>query len=125
MNALIVIIFIIITLGLFYIRYKIDARRNFDELLKKELKPHGFQLVKSEYPGLLKVGPFKKIEVEIGKPQINRGAIQYERTYYRKLQILTNKNQQVQVWAKIETGWFKSATADFIPNLNEIERFTA
>lgn len=121
MGALIVIIFIIISLGLFYIRYKIDAQRNFDELLKKELKPHGFQLVKSEYPGLFKVGPFKKIEVEVGKPQINHGAIRYERSYYRKLQILTDKNQQIEVWAKIETGWFKSATADFIPDLNGVE----
>ena len=78
--------------------------------------------IKSEYPGLFKVGPFKKFEIEIGKPQINNGTVRYERTYYRKVTALKNSKTEVEIWAKIETGWFKENSVEFNPRLKNVEK---
>ena len=121
MEILIIIAFLIIIPILVYTRWKIGTLRNFDHLFGKKLTRYGLKLMKSEYPGIFKVGPFPKFEVEIGKPQINGGAIQYERTFIRKLQVLTKNNEQREIWARIETGWFKETTVQFKPNLKEIK----
>ena|SRR5690606_16005986 len=121
MEILIIGVFVIVIPILVYLRWRIGSNRNFDSLFNTKLTRHELQLIKSEYPGIFKVGPFKKFEINIGKPQINNGAIQYERTYYRKLQVVTKDNKQVEIWAKIETGWFKDTTVDFKPKLNEIK----
>lgn len=54
---------------------------------------------------------FKKFKIEIGKPQINNGPIQYEKRYYRKITVITSNKKEVKVWVKIDTSWFKE---DFV-----------
>lgn len=79
-------------------------------------------LVSLKYPGLFKVGPFKKFEISFGKPQINGGAIQYERTYYRIVELKTEKDKTHKIWARIDTNWFKETKVEFIPKLDKLNK---
>jgi hypothetical protein len=80
MGILIVFIIVAIPLGL-YINQESNKSKDFSDLIEIALKKHGLHFVSSTYPGLFKVGPFKKFEITIGKPVINDGAIQYDHTY--------------------------------------------
>jgi len=104
-----------------WLNWQLNKRKSFKELIEPQLKRFGMQYIKSEYPGIFKVGPFKKIEIEIGKLQINNGTTQYEKTYYRKVTVLTKNKSKVEIWAKIETGWFKDDSVEFSPKLNNIK----
>ena len=107
---------IIIPIGIaisLYIAWITDSSKDFKDIVEVELKKKGFKLISLTYPGLFKVGPFKKIEVSFGKPKINDGAIQYEKTYYRIAEVKTLKNKTNKIWVKIETSWFKESKVEF------------
>ena len=112
------ILFLSIIIGL--LRWSLNKRKDFKDIIEPKLKLHRLKFVSSVYPGLFNVGPFKKIEFEFGKPQLNNGTIQYEHTYYRKITIMTTENVHKEIWAKIETSWFKDTTVEYNPELNEI-----
>ena len=90
-----------------YVKWFSDSSKDFSELIESKLKTKGIKFVSSTYPGLFKVGPFKKFEISIGKPQINDGTIQYENTYYRMIELKTKNDTTKIIWAKIDTSWFK------------------
>ncbi len=121
MGILIVFIIVAIPLGL-YINQESNKSKDFSDLIEIALKKHGLHFVSSTYPGLFKVGPFKKFEITIGKPVINDGAIQYDHTYYRIVELKTKHQQTKKVWAKIETNWFKDTHIEFKPSLSEIKK---
>lgn len=116
----IVLIFLAIGFGLL-IKTSSDKAKNFDDVISSELKKHKLHLVRSTYPGLFKVGPFKKFEISIGKPQINNGTVQYEHTYYRIIELENKRKMKKTVWAKIETSWFKNTKIQFNPPLTEVK----
>lgn len=120
-NYWILLIPIVIIIGLF-VKWMSDSAKDFSDIIELELKTKGIKFISSKYPGLFKVGPFKKFEVSIGKPQINDGAIQYENTYYRIVKIKTKNNKTKEIWAKIDTSWFKDTKIEFNPNLSEIKK---
>ena len=76
-------IFLVICIITFFgwLDWQFNKSKNFRNLIEPQLEKAGMKYIKSEYPGLFKVGPFKKFEIEIGKPQINNGTVRYERTY--------------------------------------------
>ncbi len=117
----ILLILIAIPIGLF-MKSVSDKSKNFNDIIEAELKKYGLKYVNSMYPGLFKVGPFKKLEITIGKPMINNGAIQYEHTYYRIVELETKKKRKEKIWAKIETSWFKDTRIEFKPRLSEIKK---
>ncbi len=117
----ILFILLVIPIGLF-IKWTSDRSKNFESIIQTELKKYGLKYVKSTYPGLFKVGPFKKIEITIGKPMINDGAVQYEHTYYRIVELETKKKRKERIWAKIETSWLKDTRIEFKPKLSEIKK---
>ena len=116
----VVILFVVLAFITGYIRWKWDKTKDFQDVIRPLLKIHGLNFTRSEYPGLFQVGPFKKVTIEIGKPQINNGAIQYERTHYRKVFVTKENGEQIEIWAKIETGWFKKPSVIFDPLLEEV-----
>ena len=118
-----IILFLVLLIPVTIIRHLIVKRRSFDELIKTKLKRHNLKLVKNEFPGYFKIGPYKKdpIEFEIGRPQINNGTTQYKKTYYRKLEIKNSKEINAECWTKINTHWFKDSKIEFRPTLNEIK----
>ncbi|WP_432670639.1 hypothetical protein [Flavobacterium sp. SM2513] len=117
--VLLLIVCILAFLG--WINWQHEKSKDFRKLLEPQLERYGMEYVKAEYPGIFKVGPFKKFEIEIGTPQINNGTIQYEKRYYRKITAITKKKKVVQVWAKIDTSWFKDDSVEFNPRLNSIK----
>jgi len=117
-------IFLVICIITFFgwLDWQFNKSKNFRNLIEPQLEKAGMKYIKSEYPGLFKVGPFKKFEIEIGKPQINNGTVRYERTYFRKVTALKNNKTEVEIWAKIETGWFKENSVEFNPRLKNVEK---
>ena len=120
MQYFLILLFIGLSIILGWLNWQLNKKKDFKSLIEPELEKFGLKYIKSEYPGIFKVGPFKKFEIEIGKPQINNGAIQYEKTYYRKITALTKTKREVEVWSKIETSWFKESVVEFNPKLKNI-----
>ena len=118
-----IIFFLVLLIPATIIRHQIIKRKSFDELIKNKLVKHNLKLIKNEFPGYFKIGPYKadRIKIEFGRPQINDGAIQYKKTYYRKLEIKNSKEIKVESWAKINTHWLKETVIEFRPNLKEIK----
>lgn len=116
------LIILAICLAIFarWLNWQVDKKKDFRKLIEPQLEKYGMKYIKAEYPGIFKVGPFKKFEIEIGKPQINGGAINYEKRNYRKITALTSKNSEVEIWAKIDTSWFKDDSVEFNPKLKNI-----
>ena len=110
-----------ILVGLFF-KWISDSSKDFSDLIEIELNKNNRRFLKSTYPGLFKVGPFKKFEISIGKPQINSGTVHYENTYYRIVDFKTKNNKTQCIWAKIETGWFKDTKIEFNPSLSETRK---
>lgn len=86
------------------IKWYADKKTNFRDLIEAHLNQNELKYISSTYPGLFRVGPFKMFEISIGKPQINNGTVQYEKTYYRIVALKTKNNLTREVWAKIETS---------------------
>ncbi|GAB5473778.1 MAG: hypothetical protein Mars2KO_18770 [Maribacter sp.] len=114
-------ILLVIPIGIAF-QWISDSSKDFSDIIALELKKHGLKYVGSSYPGLFKVGPFKKFEITIGKPTINEGAIRYDNTYYRIVEFKTKTNRTKQVWAKIDTNWFKDTTIEFKPRLSKFKK---
>ena len=121
MEYFLILLIVCISLVLGWLNWQRDKRKDFRKLIEPQLERYGMKYVKAEYPGIFKVGPFKKFEIEIGKPQINDGTIQYEKRYYRKITAIAKNKKVVEVWAKIDTGWFKEDSVEFNPRLNNIK----
>jgi hypothetical protein len=120
MGYFLMLLFVCIGVTLGWLNWQIEKRKDFRKLIEPELEKYGMKYIKEEYPGIFKVGPFKKFEIEIGKPQINDGAIRYEKRYYRKITAIANNKKVVEVWAKIDTSWFKEDSVEFNPKLKNI-----
>tara|TARA_B100000809_G_C14858869_1_gene431108 strand:+ start:114 stop:488 length:375 start_codon:yes stop_codon:yes gene_type:complete len=115
-----ILIFISGAFFLVIVRYYIGKNKKFDDLIKPMLKKNDLKLIDIKYPGLFKVGPFPRFEISFGKPQINNGAIHYEKSYYRIMSVTTKTKEIVNVWVKIETSWFKKTKIEFKPSLEII-----
>ena len=120
-NYWILLILPAIAIGL-TIKWSTDKSKNFADIIETDLKKYGLKYLSSTYPGLFKVGPFKKFEITIGKPMINSGTVQYEHTYYRIVELRTKNNRTERIWAKIETNWFKDTKIEYKPSLSELKK---
>jgi len=123
MNIFLLILIISIVIALSFLMIWIsDSSKDFFELIELELRSKGMKLSSCSYPGLFKVGPFEKISISIGKPQINKGAIQYEKTYFRIIELKTKNNKTKKIWVKITKNWFNETKIEFKPKLSQIEK---
>ncbi len=114
--------FILLAVLILFINWKYDSTKDFSELIQVELRKNGMKLVSSKYPGIFKVGPFEKVKISIGKPLINDGAIQYEKSYIRLVKLETKTKKVQEVWVRISTHWFKETKIEFRPQLSDIEK---
>ncbi|CAM4030068.1 hypothetical protein FLBR109950_13745 [Flavobacterium branchiophilum] len=122
MEYFLILFIVCISVALWWLNWQHNKSKDFRKLIEPKLEQNGLKYVKEEYPGIFKVGPFKKFEIEIGKPQINKGTIQYEKTYYRKITAIANNKKEVEIWAKIDTSWFKEDSVEFNPKLKNINK---
>lgn len=82
----------------------VAVRRNKQDLteyLEPPLRECGVTFISAVYPGLFKVGPFPKFEVEV-TPQTNVGGIRGEYLEYRIVTFKDSGGQVYQVWACVE-----------------------
>ncbi|WP_425235405.1 hypothetical protein [Ulvibacterium sp.] len=115
------LIYLVITLLIAYVLLFQTDRLIKLFRLEKGFDEDGIETGNLNENGLFKVGRFKKFEVTIGKPMITNGAVQYEHTYYRIVELETKKKRREMIWVKIETNWFKDTQLEFKPSLSEIK----
>ena len=83
-------------------RHRRDYRNDLEPILVK----HGLTFVSARWPGMFKVGPFPKIEIEIGRPQSRAGGIRGEYDVYRIVTVQDAKRNIHKLWAKLEFELF-------------------
>lgn len=115
------ILFFLLAVLILFINWKFDSSKDFSQLIRVELGKSNMKLLSLKYPGIFKVGPFEKIKISVGKPLINDGAIQYEKSYIRKVKLETSTKKVHEVWVRIETHWFKETKCEFRPKLSDLK----
>ena len=70
------------------VKYLLCRYKNFDDLIEGNIQRKGWELIKSEYPGFLNVGPFSKVEKEYQVRDL-KGMIMADKIYYRVLTVRT------------------------------------
>ena len=87
------------------------TRRRHGRDHRKDLEPilaaHGLAFVSARWPGRLKVGPFPKFEIEVGRPQSRAGGIRGEYDEYRIVRVQDLQGDSHELWAKIEFELFR------------------
>ncbi len=84
-------------------RHRRDHRKDFEPILNT----HGLTFVSARWPGRFNVGPFPKIEIEIGRPQSRIGGIRGEYDEYRIVTVQDSKGKNHELWAKLEFELFR------------------
>jgi len=115
------ILFFLLVILVLFVNWKLDSSKDFSELVQVELRKNNMKLISLKYPGIFKVGPFEKFKISVGKPLINDGAIQYDKSYIRLVKLQTNTNKTHEVWVKIKTHWFKETKVEFRPELSDLK----
>jgi hypothetical protein len=82
-------------------------RRDLSEYLEPVLRRCDVKFISATYPGLFKVGPFPKFEVERGRPQTTIGGIRGEYNAYRIVSFSDSKGHVYQLWALVEFEMFQ------------------
>ncbi|MBT8364683.1 MAG: hypothetical protein KJP23_08250 [Deltaproteobacteria bacterium] len=83
-------------------RHRRDHRKDLEPILAK----HGLTFVSARWPGIFKVGPFPRVEIEIGRPQSRVGGIRGEYDAYRIVTVHDAKRNNYKLWAKLEFELF-------------------
>ena len=86
-----------------YRRHRRDHRQDLEPMLKS----HGFTFISAKWPGLFKVGPFPKVEVEVGRPQSRFGGIRGEYDEYRVVTVKDSQGNRFEIWARLEFELFR------------------
>jgi hypothetical protein len=82
-------------------------RRDLNEYLEPVLRECGVTLISAVYPGMFKVGPFPKFEVQRGRPQTTVAGVSGEYNEYRIVSFRDSKGVVFRVWALVEFEMFK------------------
>lgn len=86
-----------------YRRHKQDHRKDLEPILSD----HGLTFVSARWPGLFKVGPFLKFEIDVKRPQSRIGSLRGEYDEYRIVTAKDSQGNMYQLWAKLEFEVFK------------------
>ena len=79
-------------------RHRRDHRKDLEPILKT----HELTFVSSRWPGRLKVGPFPKFEIQVGRPQSRVGGIRGEYDEYRIVTVQDSRGNLHELWANLE-----------------------
>ena len=86
-----------------YRRHRRDHRQDLEPILNS----HGLTFISAKWPGLFKVGPFPKVEVEVGRPQSRFGGIRGEYDEYRVVTVKDSQGNRFEIWARLEFELFR------------------
>ncbi len=81
-----------------YRRHRRDHRHDLEPILNS----HGLTFISAKWPGLFKVGPFPKVEVEAGRPQSRFAGIRGEYDEYRVVTVKDSQGNRFEMWARLE-----------------------
>ena len=84
-------------------RHMRDHRKDLEPILKT----HGLTFVSASWPGMFKVGPFRKFEIEVGRPQSRVGGIRGEFDEYRIVTVQDSRGNLHELWANLEFELFR------------------
>lgn len=84
-------------------RHRRDNRDDIEPILAV----HGLTFVSARWPGMFKVGPFPKVEIEVGRPQSRAGGIRGEYDEYRIVTVHDSQGKIHELWAKLEFELFR------------------
>lgn len=91
--------------------YLVIAFRRHGRDHRKDLEPilaaHGLAFVSARWPGMFKVGPFPKFEVEVGRPRSRVAGISGEYDEYRIVTVQDSQGSIHELWAKLEFELFR------------------
>lgn len=75
--------------------------------LEPILATHGLTFVSARWPGMFKVGPFPKLEIEVGRPRSRVGGIRGEYDEFRIVTVQDAQGNIHELWAKLEFELFR------------------
>jgi hypothetical protein len=84
-------------------RHGRDHRKDVESILAS----HGLIFVSARWPGMFKVGPFPKFEIEVGHLQSRVGGIRGEYDEYRIVIVQDSEGNTHELWAKLEFELFR------------------
>lgn len=96
--------------GFLLVAFVISRRRHQRDLrqyLEPELRRCGVDFISAVYPGMFKIGPFPKIEFEVGRPQSTIGGIRGEYDEYRIVSFKDSTGATHRLWALVEFEMFR------------------
>ena len=70
--------------------------------LEPILKAHGLAFVSARWPGMFRVGPFPKFEMQFGRPQSHVMGISGEYDEYRIVTVRDSEGNEHELWAMLE-----------------------
>jgi hypothetical protein len=82
-------------------------RRDYREHLEPILAERGLKFVSATYPGMFKIGPFPKFEIEVGRPYSHVCGSRGEYCEYRIVTFSDSEGKTHQVWAQVEFEMFR------------------
>src|SRR5438552_1438738 len=88
-------------------RVLIRRRKTYNEIIEPILKQYGFEYVDSTTPSFLNVGPFPKVELEIGGTFTRTLIGQGEYTQYRIVKLFDHSKKVREAWVKISVEAFR------------------
>jgi hypothetical protein len=107
-TAIYVVVGILVVCGVCFqvVRVRSRHRRDFREHLEPILAEYGLLFLSSTYPGMFKVGPFPKFEIQYGRPQSGIGGVRGEYNEYRVVEVQDDKGESFKLWALLEFELF-------------------
>jgi hypothetical protein len=100
-------ILVVIGLAFYFVITWRRHQKDFRGHLEPILKSYGLRFVAARWPGFFKVGPFPKLEIEVGRPQSRVGGIRGEFSEYRIVTFQDSEDQTHEVWANLEYEMFR------------------
>jgi hypothetical protein len=82
-------------------------QRDLREYLEPVLQKCGVTYISAVYPGIFKVGPFPKFEVERDRPESTVGGISGEYNEYRVVSFSDSNGHVFRLWALVEFEMFQ------------------
>jgi len=87
------------------------TRRRHGRGYRRDLEPilaaPGLKFVSARWPGMFKVGPFPKFEMEFGRPQSHVLWIRGEYDAYRIVSVQDSEGRVYELWAMLEFELFR------------------
>jgi len=102
------LIFVLIGVVSRFIVAKRRHKEDYREYLEPILSKNNMQYISSVFPGWFNVGPFPKVETELGRPQsqvsfLGRG----EYSQYRVVTVSDSEGHMYKIWALLDFEVFK------------------